>query len=99
MAYTTLSDLQDRSLKLCVEKERLVRLLEKEVSVINIRIPLFLQFLLPHLEIVQTFGTNLWSLNNSRTFTSHVLIWMNLSAFRYHSVISSLTTKFNSVMD
>ena len=90
IAYTRLQDLQDRSSKLCVENDRLVRLLEKELSVI--RILQVLQFLVPHLDIVQSFGTNLWSLRTSRIFTLHGLISMNLSAFRYHSVLSSLTT-------
>ena len=46
MPYTKLVDLQDRLSKLCVVKERLVKLLEKELSVM--RILHVLQFLLPH---------------------------------------------------
>ena len=36
IAYTTLYDLQDRSSKLCVKNERLVRLIEKELLVMRI---------------------------------------------------------------
>ena len=46
MPYTKLVDLQERLSKLCVVKERFVKLLEKELSVM--RILRVLQFLLPH---------------------------------------------------
>ena len=96
MPYTKLVDLQDRLSKLCVVKERLVKLLEKELSVM--RILHVLQFLLPHWAIVQSVGTNIWSFSTSTTFTLHGLIWMNLSAFLYQRLLSSLTTFPNLVM-
>ena len=71
MPYTKLVDLQDRLSKLCVVKERLVKLLEKELSVM--RILHVLQFLLPHWAIVQSVGANIWSFRTSTTFTLHGL--------------------------
>ena len=94
MPYTKLVDLQERLSKLCVVKE--VKLLEKELSVM--RILHVLQFLLPHWAIVQSVGANIWSVSTSTIFTLHGLIWMNLSAFLYQRLLSSLTTFPNLVM-